>query len=357
MPDGVTNKYKININLRFLLRHTRLPIDTNSRNMPKQASPKKQITPKKGLCSVAKERCKGKTKDGRQCSRRPSCRLGCVLYCYQHAKQYVKGKSCKDIPAKSKTDVINRTLKKYVNRWRVIPREKVTAADKKALKVAKSWLEKYRSTKSLKSSLTSHKEYIASLSQEAREALIAYTGSMYENINNKMRSGKHRPGRPGRPEPSESDKKFIKMIHLITQTVNNAPPLERAVVAWRGDRFYEGLNLKPGDYIEFMSSNFISTSINKNIAVDFAVGAPGTKLTRQEEDDSITVGCVYEIIIPPEIPGLSVASISSNKMVDEKEILLPERLKFAVISSKRELVNKENNVYLLTHRVICVGRH
>lgn len=282
------------------------------------SSPKKKST----LCAVAKAKCKGTTKSGKPCSRRPSCRLGCVLYCYQHAKVYVKGKTCGDIAKKTHTAVINRSLKNYVSRWRITPKEKLSPVQTKTDKIALKWFAKYRASKNLKTTLTKLTDYMQSLDQSSKNDFADYTYNYDREINGHLRDGL-----------DNAPPSIVNSVKRMTDAIKGAPALDKPLEVWRGDTYLAGQSLKVGDHVQFMSKNFISTSLKQRLATGFMM----KQNPEPDENKMTTFCCLYRIILPETSKVMYLYSVSKVMFgQNEQEILLPPGSKFLVISSKME---------------------
>ena len=135
-------------------------------------------------------------------------------------------------------------------------------------------------------------KFIESLSKNMQNSIKKYTkDEYYESINDKIDNKEYL-------NQEEQD-----IVNALKLAFENVPPLEDSITVYRGIT---------KDFIPRKS--FISTSIDKDVAINFA--------------NDRTLCCLLIIHIPPGEKILPLYTISANK--HEKEVLLNTNLKFYV---------------------------
>lgn len=149
------------------------------------------------------------------------------------------------------------------------------------------------------------------------ESVVKYTGSFYPRINQYLRG-----------QRNQLDNETLSVISDISRYINLSDKYigtsYRGIIADRA--FFDKLkSLKKND--DFTEQGFMSTSINKLVADDFADGAS------------------YKIIF--EIEGKRGVDISSiSDMQEEKEVLFDKSSKFKIKKIKVVDKNKYGNIYI-----------
>lgn len=150
------------------------------------------------------------------------------------------------------------------------------------------------------------------LTPKEQEALNMYTGGESLWINNFLRE--HNLG-----ELNTRQKEQLRnyTVHL-NNIINKAPRSTKDTIVYRGaeamDEKWKRLN--KGDDLLFTQKGLISTSFNKDVALDFI------------EDDSPC--CLLVLRLPKNTKGLYISSQSAFSDLDEDELLLPHGSRFRV---------------------------
>lgn len=158
-------------------------------------------------------------------------------------------------------------------------------------------------------------EYIESLEDEQRQAMFVYTGNGHKNINKSLR---------GAPPPPIEETPGIDLdeVDLFAETVSDvvagAPPLKQSITVFRGaDARAVGLGdgVDARDLIgaEFVDKGIISTSLQEEIAYNFAGGRTNT--------------AVIKMTVPAGQRALSLKRLSGEA---EFEVALPPNTRFRI---------------------------
>ena len=160
-------------------------------------------------------------------------------------------------------------------------------------------------------------DYVQDLPEERLEAVLAYTGSDFQNINEYMREGRF----------TDPDDALEEQIQRLQETIEDAPVLPNAQLVYRGASLQtfgvdsiEELELKVGE--SFQDDGFISTTFRQETAEDFA-----------DAPDEV----VMEVRLPARTSGLAVGNISENYQESEL-ILLPGQMRLVGIRDERHIV-------------------
>jgi hypothetical protein len=165
--------------------------------------------------------------------------------------------------------------------------------------------------------------YLASEAQVNSIADYMSGSGMYSTVNTYLREGAW-----GRYTPVREQVQAQQVINHLDEVITQAPKLAKDTLTYRGiwgqkeTAFFTGL--KPGD--TFTDSAFVSTSLNEQIAKNFA------------RYDKANGGVILEIVNPKGTTG--VFPIAQRVTVTEKQVavnsenewLLPRNTKFEVIS-------------------------
>ncbi len=143
------------------------------------------------------------------------------------------------------------------------------------------------------------------LSQDEIDALVAYGGPNYKNINDALRSGKM---------PDGVNATHVKNLDIA---MSKTKPIPDDVVVFRGRP--SGKNIAAiGDIVDLPS--YTSTSIDPKVAMNFSADG----------------GVIFEMRAPKgkSLPGIFMPLIDGIPFKSEAELLLPRGTKFKVISSE-----------------------
>ena len=162
----------------------------------------------------------------------------------------------------------------------------------------------------------SFNEYYRGLSDEQKQTLEDYTDGNYDLINDSVR-GRLLENNPGLASTEREE--IPKDAERMKQIFDNAPKYEGRV--YRGamisqDRFAQLQSLEKGDKITM--SGFTSTSTSKDTGREFAPPM---------SDNKYLTGVLYTI---DKGRGIAVEGVS--KMPEEKEIVLPDKGEYKVLS-------------------------
>lgn len=146
-----------------------------------------------------------------------------------------------------------------------------------------------------------HGKWAASLSTSERDAIEDYTGADYSQINGALRGGMNAEKGQGQ---------IARQAREIDSAISKAPPLDADTVLFRGMGKGAGVTFKVGQ--EFSDKGFVSTSMDRNVGDDFAVGD----------------GAFIRINAPKGTRGAYVDLLSPNDT--EQEFLLPRGSRFKV---------------------------
>jgi ADP-ribosyltransferase exoenzyme/Phage Mu protein F like protein len=154
------------------------------------------------------------------------------------------------------------------------------------------------------------------------EAIADYTSGsgMYGEVNLYLREGEF-----DRYTSVAKQGEVLNIIKQLDSVIKEAPVLNENMLTYRGiwgtktTQFFT--NLKPGD--TFTDEGFISTSLNKDIAANFA------------RYDKANGGIMLEIVNPKGTKGIFPLALRTEmipKYIGENEWLLPRNTKFKVVS-------------------------
>ena len=148
-------------------------------------------------------------------------------------------------------------------------------------------------------------QYINTLDKETINALQYYSSIGHVKMNKQM-----------------NDKKITSSIHkyiqLIDNAFKNAPPTIKPMIVYRG--------IKSQKYIDtsFTSNTYVSTTIDKNVALEFQKKYPC---------------CLFEIVIPTGSHILPLMYIST--LPHESEILLSRDSEYKILKQSGSLIKLE----------------
>ncbi len=175
-------------------------------------------------------------------------------------------------------------------------------------------------------------EYYLNLTDEQKKLIKQYKGMYYEKMNGALL------GNPIRVSifndtAMENLKKLGDDIREMASIIMNAPKTENEMQVYRGQRMPVVVHYDSKNKLIFENLNFLSTSIFKEVALDFVE----------------STCCLYKIVIPKGTPLLVVFSSYKevktiedleNLQVDyEAEMILPPGCIFS-IDSKKEYTDK-----------------
>jgi hypothetical protein len=150
------------------------------------------------------------------------------------------------------------------------------------------------------------------LTPKEQEALSMYTGGESLWINNYLREHNL-----GELNPRQKDKLRNYTVHL-NNIINKAARSTGDTIVYRGAEAMDDKwkRLNKDDDLLFTQKGLISTSFNKDVALDFI------------EDDSPC--CLLILRLPKNTKGLYISSESAFSDLDEDELLLPHGSRFQV---------------------------
>ena len=146
--------------------------------------------------------------------------------------------------------------------------------------------------------------------------LELYTGGESLWINNFLRDRKM-------DEMTKLQKQLMKKYSInLNNLIRKSPPSKKNTTVYRGAEAMDEKwkNLKPGEELLFTQKGIISTTFNKNVAIDFI-----------EEDSNC---CLLVLRLPKGTRGLYISDISAFSDLEEDELLLPHGSMFKVIYKK-----------------------
>jgi hypothetical protein len=154
------------------------------------------------------------------------------------------------------------------------------------------------------------------LTPKELDALDQYTGGESLWINNFLRE--HNLGELNLPQ---KEKLRNYTVHL-NNIINKAPRSTTDTTVYRGAEAMEDKwkSMNKGDDLLFTQKGLISTSFNKQVALDFI------------EDDSPC--CLLVLRLPQNTKGLYISLESAFGDLEEDELLLPHGSRFRISSKK-----------------------
>lgn len=144
--------------------------------------------------------------------------------------------------------------------------------------------------------------YMKKLPKTHIDALYNYTEDQYVGINELLRG-----------TGLELDNDLfddVRSINILDEIFRGIPPLKHNIVLWRGSR------MKTGIPDHFTDKGFMSTSIDRDIALDY---------------NKVSKCCLFEIHVPKGTKVIPLGTCSGSS--DEMEVLLPRNGSYTVLNS------------------------
>ena len=156
------------------------------------------------------------------------------------------------------------------------------------------------------------------LTDKEKKVIEEYTGGESLWINNFLRD------RDIEKIPEKDIPKLKKKIEILNGIINKSLPIKDEMVVYRGAEAMDQAwkNLKKGDELIFTSTGLVSTSINKQVSIEFI------------DDDSDGDKCCLLVLTLPK--GSKCIYLDTSVNPDENEILLPHGSIFIVTERKIE---------------------
>ena len=169
-------------------------------------------------------------------------------------------------------------------------------------------------------------EYYLSLTPEQKNVIGDYKALGYANMNDALLGNPIKVYSSALFGDSMVDKmkEIAENIHQLANIIMNAPKIETDIEVYRGQKIPVHVESRTSDKLLFSNMNFFSTSIFKEVALDFTG----------------TTCCLYKIRIPRGTPLLivfssyeeikSVEDIEKMSVDYESEMILPPGCAFEV---------------------------